>query len=939
MNIRLVILVVFFILSLGGVTNAANNASIPADDKTDSPREAITVVTVNNNPPFSFKLPNGELAGLYVEFWELWSKTNDIPVNIIIASLEDGLEMVKNKQAIHAGLFSNDERKQWLDFALPIHSVKTGILYNQNIKSSTKLHHTNGLIVATQRGSFQEKFLKVNFPELKLVLYDGLDVGLIQLLNGEVQAVVSEVPNIQAQLARQSLSGVFVLSEEELTSNLVFPILAKGQNKLLQTINQGIEKLQVEELIAIEKKWLPSLKPFFAEFSDFKSLTIAEQKWLQENPSFSIGADSAWYPYEYTDSEDVLSGISSDYLEHIINTVGIKLDFHSQLTWNQAYEQFLTGKIDILSAIVKTPEREKYINFTAPYFVASTVIVTQKDSFFVDSMANLEQKKVGLIEGYALSDLVSEDYPLINIISVSSVADGIERLSLGEIDAFINTISVINSEIDKQKINNLKIAAFSPYKFEISMAVRKGLEPLVPILNKAFSNMSEKQRSIIANNWLSTHVQDGINITTILIWVLPIVSLLLLIIFTIIYINQRLKNEITIRKQSELEQRSLESQLHQSQKMEALGNLTSGIAHDFNNMLGVILGYSELLKLKPIDPVKLDDYVDHIEQAGKRGAKLTKKLMSYTRKQDLEASQLDINELILGQQDMLQKTLTVRIKLNFELADDIWSIWLDQSDLVDTILNMSINAMHAMEGSKEKSQLTIRTQNKTLNSLDAKTFGFEKGEYVELSIMDTGCGMDENTISNIFDPFFSTKGEKGTGLGLSQVFGFVNRSGGFIRVNSLLGEGCRFDLYFPRYNLEYSSVEQVDNGDIKPSTGCELILVVDDEEPLRQLATELLSSNGYQVFSCESAKEALSILAEHKIDLMLTDIIMPNMDGYQLSVVVQEKYPAVKIQLVSGFADEKNKSLLTKDVHENLLNKPYNSKLLLRVVRQLLDSD
>lgn len=283
---------------------------------------------------------------------------------------------------------------------------------------------------------------------------------------------------------------------------------------------------------------------------------------------------------------------------------------------------------------------------------------------------------------------------------------------------------------------------------------------------------------------------------------------------------------------------------------------------------------------------------------------------------------------------MLEKTLTARIQLTFKLADDLWPVYLDSNDLEDTILNISINAMYAMEGNGE---LTFSTSNDHLNSIEAQILQLDAGDYVSLNIVDTGCGMDEKTKEEIFEPFFTTKGEAGTGLGLSQVYGFVQRSGGAINVHSELGHGTHFTIYFPRYLLSDSNADATEENIDADIKGKETILVVDDEPALLQLTTEILRSNDYNVLNALNGKQALKILGEESVDLLLSDVIMPGMDGYQLSTIVQEKYPAIKIQLVSGYSDNHHKDIADDKLNENLLNKPYSSKVLLQKVRALLE--
>jgi CheY-like chemotaxis protein len=269
-----------------------------------------------------------------------------------------------------------------------------------------------------------------------------------------------------------------------------------------------------------------------------------------------------------------------------------------------------------------------------------------------------------------------------------------------------------------------------------------------------------------------------------------------------------------------------------------------------------------------------------------------------------------------------------------DMSDDLWATYIDDGDLEDALLNLTINAMHAMS---DEGALTISTQNEILDAIDAKVLGLEAGDYVCLSVADTGRGMDEETIEHIFDPFFSTKGDMGTGLGLSQVYGFVQRSGGGIRVSSEIGVGTQFSLYFPRYFVK-ESYNQENESDTKNSyRGNETILVVDDEDALRGLTDEVLSMNGYRVLQAQDAEQALKILQESPVDLMISDVIMPGMNGYQLAHIVMQKYPNTKIQMVSGFNSVENSIDVIEKLKNKQLYKPFNANELLRHVRLLLD--
>lgn len=384
------------------------------------------------------------------------------------------------------------------------------------------------------------------------------------------------------------------------------------------------------------------------------------------------------------------------------------------------------------------------------------------------------------------------------------------------------------------------------------------------------------------------------------------------------------------------ERQKNEESLRHSLKMDAIGKLTGGIAHDFNNMLCVILGFSEQIKegIADNDPDILK-YNEEIINAGERARKLTSKLLEFSRKAPSSAETTHLNTQIHGIQHMLEKTLTPRIELVFDLDENLWPVWLDSTRLEDAILNLCINAMHAMtDGGK----LSVATYNMPLTDSDTQNMEIEAGDYVLLSVSDTGVGMSREIQQKIFDPFFTTKGTDGTGLGLSQVYGFVQQAGGIIQVYSEPDHGTRVAIYFPRYlqsGVDSSEASRAETENLGLSQ--ETILVVDDEAVLLELSDRILSKQGYKVLRAESAEQALVVLENESVDLLLSDVIMPGMDGYELATEVEKLYPEVKIQMVSGFSGERNANSTNEALFERQIQKPYSSKLLLSKIRQLLD--
>lgn len=369
------------------------------------------------------------------------------------------------------------------------------------------------------------------------------------------------------------------------------------------------------------------------------------------------------------------------------------------------------------------------------------------------------------------------------------------------------------------------------------------------------------------------------------------------------------------------------------QKMDALGKLTGGISHDFNNILGVILGFSELLEQQLKQQPKLAKYCQQIIRASERGSDLTRKLLSFSKQKNTQTEEININDLLNAIKPMLEKSLTALITISYQLADNLWTTNIDLNGFDDAILNLCINAKYAMP---QGGLLSISTYNISLSAVEAKQHDLVAADYICLTITDNGSGMNNEVKAHIFEPFFTTKGTDGTGLGLSQVYGFVKASKGSVNVYSELHIGTSFTFYFPKSNSNSNSNKN-NNKDATNLTGHETILVVDDEPALGLLAKTILENNGYTVYNANSASEALGYLEKESIDLLLTDIIMPNINGYQLVDKIRAAKITLPIIFASGFEGETNVfSKKYKDI--TVISKPYISNTLLINIRNQLDN-
>lgn len=435
------------------------------------------------------------------------------------------------------------------------------------------------------------------------------------------------------------------------------------------------------------------------------------------------------------------------------------------------------------------------------------------------------------------------------------------------------------------------------------------------------------------------YLSDGLPIDSILYgWMRTMASHLVfgipatLVLFTLVLLAMRRTRALY----AEAERRDMAEQaLRQSQKMEAVGQLTGGVAHDFNNLLTIIIGNLGIAKRGVVE-ARAERALNNALVGAERAAQLTQRLLAFSRRQPLNPRVLDINKLIVAISDLLTRTLGENIELETISGAGLWNVEVDASEMESTLLNLALNARDAMPtGGK----LTIETSNAYLDDEYCREHeGILPGQYILVAITDSGAGMSAETIDRAFEPFFTTKeAGKGTGLGLSQVYGFMKQSGGHVKIYSESGEGTTIKLYLPRREGN----ELVISGDDDLNSergGGETILIVEDDDGVRQYASEILRDLNYQIIEAKDSATALRLLdADKKFDLLLTDVVLPGKNGRELANEVERRRPGTKIIFMTGYSRNAIVHHGRLDAGIELIPKPLTERVLARKIRQVLD--
>ena len=382
--------------------------------------------------------------------------------------------------------------------------------------------------------------------------------------------------------------------------------------------------------------------------------------------------------------------------------------------------------------------------------------------------------------------------------------------------------------------------------------------------------------------------------------------------------------------------KQLEEQLLQAQKMEAVGQLAGGVAHDFNNILTAIVGYTDLLAAELAPDARQHEDLEEIRKAARRAAALTRQLLSFSRKQVLEPRIVDVNGVVMNLDKMLRSLISENIEFTMQLAEDLDAARVDPNQLEQVIMNLAINARDAMP---DGGRLTIETANAELDAdYAAKHVSVIPGDYVMLAVTDTGCGMSAETKARIFEPFFTTKpAGRGTGLGLSTVYGIVKQSGGNIWLYSELAKGTTFKVYLPAIDSLPEDIGKVAPAE-PTARGAGTVLVVEDDEQLRRLTHRALANAGYVVLEADRGRTALEVARRHAgtIDLLLTDIVMPDTNGRKLAETLRAARPGMRVLYMSGYPDRAIVSHGMLAPTDAYLSKPFTTEAIARKVREVL---
>ncbi len=903
----------------------------------------IVVGGDHNYPPFEYLDENGRPAGYNVELTKAIARELDLDIEILLGSWSEIIQGFEKGQIdVLQGMFYSPERDLKFDFAPPhIANQCVSVVRKGEGPPPATVEELAGKRIVVQQGDIMHDFSNKNGLSAQVSALDAQEDALRELADGKHDCALVSRMTALYWIEKRGWKNL-VVGRQPLVSLDYCYAVPNGHKAMLATFSEGLQVIEkTGEYRRIHEKWAG-----VHDYDTFQTAVILRYLAMVVIPLvlFLIAVFGwSWSLRRQVARKTRELGESADKFRHIFESanVGKSLTLPmGEINVNKAFADFLgytqeelksktwqdlTPADDIESTqqqidpLIKgekdsTRFKKRYLHKNGDCVWADVSLTLRRDAkgnplHFITTVIDItesrlmEEKLKNSEQRYRLLAETTRDIIVLHDMQGRMV--------------YVNQAGLDFSGFTMSEVLGRSIAEFVPPEHAPGIIEREARRTAgnsaVFLYETEFVDRNGRKIPVEVN---STPVEQKGQIGQFLI----------------------VARDITERKQADKEKEKLQAQLIQAQKMESVGRLAGGVAHDFNNMLGVILGHTELAleQVAPGQPAHAD--LLEINTAALRSADLTRQLLAFARKQIIAPKEIDLNDTVEGMFKMLRRLIGEDIDLVWRPGHDLWAVKMDASQIDQVLANLCVNARDAIAG---VGKVTIETQN--IHFDDAYCVdhpGFVPGEYVLLAVSDDGRGMDKQTLDNIFEPFFTTKGVgEGTGLGLATVYGVVKQNNGFISVYSEPRKGTTFRIYLPRHEGEIAR-PAVEAATKIPRGAGETVLIVEDEAAILQLAKKMLEALGYTVLEAPSPAMALKRAEEHpgQIDLLITDVIMPEMNGRHLAARLQSLSPHLKVLFMSGYTANviAHRGILDAGVH--FIQKPFSYRDLAASVRQALEA-
>lgn len=883
-----------------------------------------------NWPPFEYVNEKGEYKGIASEYLEIISKYTGLKFEINASDWYSVISNIKDKKLdMLACAAKTSDRENYLNYVAPYLTIDVVVIAKKelNIKSFDEIQNYT---IAVQKGNFVYEKIKKKYPNAKFVFASSNKEAFDFVSYGKADVFIGNMPVFSYFVEKELYTNIEVKFKADFDKIDLSMAILKENTTLFNIIQKVMPKIIEDEKEKINKKWVFELKE-----EKSAHFTQEEITWIKNNPKIKISGDFFWPPYSFYDENGNYIGIVPDIVNEVFKDSGLELEYVKTNSWADTLSLIKNKKINLIDSISYSASRSEYLNFSNKYVGAEIVIISNnKETNYINSFNNITNKKIATVKGYSIIEDIKRDFPQIkNIKEYDNALEGLKELSNSQIDYFILDIPSFEFYSKKHGLSNLKIAGPTGYNYGYGFGVKKDDVLLVSILNKLLENIPTEKKDEIYRKWIKIDYEQKIDYE--LIWNILTISIIILAI--IFYWNRTLKEEITQKEkiQKELEKernniQSLNEELKKAkdiaeniskQKSEFLANMS----HEIRTPMNSVIGFTEILDKEIRNPLH-KEYLDSIKKGGNALLRIINDILDLSK---IEAGKLEIRNESLNPTNLFLEIESIFhskiISKNITFIVDIDKtipkyIIIDGVRIRQVLFNLIGNAIKFTQ----IGHIKLKVENVYKDNIKSK---------IDLifSVEDTGIGIDEKNLETIFNAFEQQENHDvakygGTGLGLAICTKLIKMMNGEIKVESQKNKGSTFTVIFR--DIPVSSMEdEVISSKLKASNIMfekAVILVVDDVLENRKLVQASLKDFDIDLIMAQNGKEAIELLKNVNVNLILMDLRMPVMDGYEAATILKKDEKLKNIPLIALTASVMGKDLekVSKYGFDGYLRKP-----------------
>ena len=812
-----------------------------------------------------------------------------------------------------------DERKEYLAFTTVYLDVPVAVFVREEGRKFKRIEDLYGHTVSVNKGSYLYEWLKTNHPKITVIASTSNDESVKAVAFGEADAYMGSMAVAEYQISRHLLKNLHLAMIVPGITTSVALAVGKENTVLLGILQKALDDITYEEHRSIAERWQ------MWSYYDWVKLTEQERRWIRKNPQISVAGDPRWAPISFLDEEGVYRGIVAEVFERIRKRSGLNLQYLPTKDWRHSLELMDRGEVMLLDAVTPNIKRREMMDFTHPYLLFDIAIITNEEHGFVRSLWYMRNKRIGTVTDYISQDYLERDFPNMDLSLYPDVDSGLKALSRGYIDAFVIDVPSFEYSAEKLGLTHLKVSGLTGYHYSLSIGVAKGNPELLAILNKSLKVISPEEKNMIYDRWLS--IQGPL---VDYFFVMKVAGVLLLVMGVIVYWNRRLRKEVDLRRQAE------EKAIRATR---AKSDFLANMSHEIRTPMNAILGFANLLERTPLTEQQKNQ-LEMIKSGGENLLALINDILDLSK---IEAGKMDITPQVTDlygtvheirqffHQSAREKGLDLTTE--YDPQELPRHVVIDENRLRQILFNLVSNAIKFTD--EGRVTVRIRTTRKEVGRCG-----------LLFEVEDTGKGIEESKQEVIFNSFEQIRDDRnkiveGSGLGLAISKQLSLLMGGDLSVTSQPGKGSIFALQFndialsePQSSLEEDKEPEGMHTLFEPAT----VLVVDDVRSNRALLQQMCAQLGLKVYEAVDGLEGLDQMRRYHPDIVLMDIRMPRMSGYEAMAVIQEEEglratPVIAVTASVLSADQEN---LKVAGFGDYIRKPFHLEAVVRVLRHYL---